>query len=94
LKLTETQTQVLKGGLKGAVRGGAAGATAAIASGAAVLVTAPAWLPFLGGSMLVAGSTLAIWSVIGSGAGAATGGAMAYVQAKQREDKFHKTFGE
>ena len=35
--LTETQAQIVKGSLKGAVRGGAVGATASIASGAAVV---------------------------------------------------------
>jgi hypothetical protein len=46
--LTETQAQIVKGSLKGAVRGGAVGATASIASGAAVVITAPAWLPWIG----------------------------------------------
>ena len=75
--LTENQAQILKGGLKGAVRGGAVGATASIASGAAVVITAPAWLPWIGGSLLVAAGTMAVWSAVGSGAGAVTGGAWA-----------------
>ena len=91
--LTETQAQILKGSLKGAVRGGAVGATASIASGAAVLITAPAWLPWIGGSLLVAGGTMAVWSALGSGAGAVTGGTWAYIRAKQRDRQFRQMLG-
>ena len=89
--LTETAAQVIKGSLKGAVRGGAVGATASIASGAAVVITAPAWLPWIGGSLLVAATTMAVWSAVGSGAGALTGGTWAFIRAKQRDQKFRQT---
>ena len=91
--LSETQAQVVKGSVQGAVRGGAVGGITSIASGAAVIVTAPAWLPWIGGSLLVAATTIALWSAIGSGAGAVTGGAWAYFQAKQRERQFEELFG-
>ena len=91
--LTETQAQVVKGSLKGAVRGGAVGATASIASGAAVVITAPAWLPWIGGSLLVAAGTMAVWSAVASGAGAVSGGAWAYIRAKQRDREFRQLFG-
>ena len=91
--LTETQSQVVQGSLKGAVRGGAVGATASIVSGAAVLITAPAWLPWIGGSLLVAAGTMAVWSAVGSGAGALTGGTWAYIRARQQDQKFRQLFG-
>jgi hypothetical protein len=91
--LNETQAQILKGSLKGAVRGGVVGATASIASGAAVVITAPAWLPWIGGSLLVAAGTMAVWSAVGSSAGAVTGGVWAYIRAKQRDQQFQKMFG-
>ena len=94
VRLTETQAAVIKGGARGAVRGGAVGAAASIATGAAVTVTAPAWLPFVGGSMLVAAGTIALWSGIGSAAGAVSGGAWAYARQKQRDNKFRKAFGD
>ena len=92
--LSETQAQVVKGGLKGAVRGGALGGLASIASGTAVIVTTPVWLPWIGGSFLVAGATIAAWSAIGSGAGAVTGAACAYLRAKQQERRFRNIFNQ
>lgn len=93
VRLNETQAAVIKGGARGAVRGGAVGAAASIATGAAVTVTAPAWVPFIGGSMLVAAGTIAVWSGVGSAVGAVSGGVWAYARQKQRDDKFRKTFG-
>lgn len=91
--LTETQAEVVKGSLNGAVRGGAVGGLASIVSGAAVIITAPAWLPGIGGSLLVAGATIAAWSAVGSGTGAITGGIWAYLRANQRDRHFRQMFG-
>jgi hypothetical protein len=91
---TETQAEVLKGGLKGAIRGGAVGGLASIVSGAAVIVTTPAWVPWIGGSLVVAATTIAAWSVVGSGAGALTGGTWAYVRTKQQERRFRNIFNQ
>ena len=89
----ETQAEVVKGVLRGAVRGGAVGAVAAIATGAAVIVTAPASLPVVGGSMLVSAATIARWAGIGAAVGAVTGGTRAYVRKKRRDRKFEEIFG-
>src|SRR5437867_2526344 len=56
----------------------------AIAPGAAVTGTAPAWLPAVGGAMPVAAGTIALWSGIGSAAGAVSDGVWAYARQKQR----------
>ena len=93
LELTETQAHVVKGGLKGAIRGGAMGATAAIASGAAVVITTPAWMPWIGGSMLVTAEHAGPLDRRRVRAGALTGGAWAYIRAKQRNRLFRQTFG-
>ena len=93
MRLNETHAEVIKGALRGAVRGGALGAALAIATGAAVTVTAPAWLPFVGGTMLVSAATVARWSVRGALIGATVGGVRAYVSKKRRDRKFEETFG-
>ena len=84
--LNETADQVAQGMLKGGVRGGVAGALLSIVSGAAVIVTIPSWLPFIGGAMAVSAATMATWSAIGGGAGVLIGGGKAYY-AKQKSDK-------
>ena len=91
--LTETHVHVIKGSLKGAVRGGAVGTTVAIASGAAVVISTPVWLPVIGGGILVAASKLAVWAAVGSGVGAVTGATWAYVRTKHQERKFREAFG-
>jgi hypothetical protein len=45
-------------------------------------------------SMLVAAGTIALWSGIGSAAGAISGGAWAYARQKRRDNKFRETFGD
>lgn len=92
--LNDTDAQIVRGGLKGAVRGGALGGLASIASGAAVIITTPVWIPWVGGSLLIAGATIAAWSAVGSGAGALTGGAWAYYKARQQEHRFHQIFNQ
>jgi hypothetical protein len=90
--LTRTHSRVFVGLLYGATRGGAAGAVASMATGAAITVTAPAWLPFIGGSALVAMSTVALWSGIGSASGAIVSGARAYWACSQEEKAFEEAF--
>jgi len=53
-------------------------------TGAAVIITTPVWLPCIGGSLLVAGATLASWTAAGSAVGALTGGTWAYLRNQQR----------
>jgi hypothetical protein len=90
--LTKIESRVVLGVLYGATRGGAAGAVASIATGAAITVTAPAWLPFVGGSALVAMSTVALWSGVGSATGAIVSGARAYWTCYQEEKAFEEAF--
>ena len=93
LRLNETQAEVLKGVLRGAVRGSAAGALVSIATGAAVTLTAPAWLPFVGGAMLISAPTIARWAATGAVTGAVVGGTRAYIRKKRRDRKFNEIFG-
>ena len=87
-------TEIVKGALKGAVKGSATGSVASLVTGAAVTCTAPAWLPFVGGSMLVVGTTVALWGAIGASVGALTGGAWSWWEEEEKEAEFRKLFEE
>ena len=91
-KLTETQVRMVTGALKGAGPGGAAGAAASLATGAAVVATAPAWLPILGGAAVVSMATVGTCSVIGMGVGAASGAVAAYLKKRCIDKQFADTF--
>jgi hypothetical protein len=91
-KLTETQAEIIIGSLKGAIRGGAMGAAGSILTGAAVVVSTPAWVPWIGGTMLISGATMATWAMTGAAIGAVTGGAWGFVRARRLEGRFTRTF--
>ena len=91
-KLTETQTRVLTGALKGVGPGGAAGAATSLATGVAVVATAPAWLPFVGGAAVVSLATVGTCSAIGAGVGAASGAVAAYLKKRRIDRVFDDTF--
>jgi hypothetical protein len=93
-KLTETQARMAVGALKGAAPGGAAGAAASLATGVAVVATAPAWLPVLGGAAVVSMATVGTCSAIGVGVGAATGAVAAYLKKRRTDKVFGKVFGD
>lgn len=88
----EVHARVLTRTLSGGIKGAAVGAAASLATGAAVVVTAPAWLPFVGGTALIAAGTVALWSGIGSGLGAIVSGSRAYLKHKQEEAAFREAF--
>ena len=90
--LNEGVVKTLRGAMYGGLRGGAAGAAASIASGAAIVFTAPAWLPFVGGSAMVALGTVAIWSTTGSALGATVAAARAYYKHHNEERAFNQAF--
>ena len=87
--LTETVDLVAQGMLKGGVRGSVAGAVLSIATGAAVIITAPTWLPFIGGAMAVSAATMATWSAIGGAAGVCIGGGKSYYDKHKRDKEFN-----
>lgn len=87
--LNETADQVAQGMLKGGVRGSVAGALLSIVSGAAVIVTAPAWLPFIGGALIVSAGVMATWSAIGGAAGVCIGGGKSYYDKQKRDKEFN-----
>lgn len=93
MKINKTGLDVSKGILKGATKGGLIIGAASVATGAAVIVTAPAWLPWVGGAMAVNAATVAAWGAIGAGVGAVSGGAIEYAKAKKRDKDFEKHFG-
>jgi len=92
-KLSERTVETMKGVLKGASKGGAIAAAASIATGAAVIVTAPAWVPIVGGTMVVSAATVATWTVIGTALGATSGGVRAFLKKKKLDDDFEREFG-
>jgi hypothetical protein len=91
-KPTDLDAVVATGALKGLVRGGITGATASLVTGAAITASAPAWLPFVGGSLLVSGATVAAWSTGGAVAGCLSGGLWSYVRERQFQQRFNNTF--
>jgi hypothetical protein len=90
--LNEVHAKVLRGALYGGTRGGAAGAAASLASGAAIVLTTPAWLPFVGGSAVVALGTVAAWSMTGSVVGAVVSAGRAYFKHNREERAFNEAF--
>jgi hypothetical protein len=91
-KITETQKKVAMGAMKGATRGGLVGAVASIATGTAVVVTTPAWLPWVGGSMVVSATIFAAWTAAGTAVGVVTGGAKALHDKRKIDKLFDKEF--
>lgn len=79
--------------IKGASRGSIVGVAASITTGAAVAFTAPAWLPFVGGALVISGATVATCAAVGAVAGGATGGGLAFWKIKRTEKKFNDLIG-
>lgn len=73
-----------------AAKGSAAGAIASISTGVAVIATAPAWAPFVGGAILISGTTLAAWGAAGAVVGAVTGGGLQLYKKKSVLDEWDK----
>ena len=88
MKIDKTSADISIAALKGFTKGGLVGSAACLATGAAVIVTAPAWVPFVGGAMAVSAATIATWAAIGACAGAVSGGAVEYAKAKKRDRDF------
>lgn len=88
MKIDKTSVDISKGVLKGLTKGGLVGSAASLATGAAVIVTAPAWIPVVGGAMAVSAATIATWAAIGAGVGAVGGGVFEYSKARKRDREF------
>jgi len=91
-RLKEIHARMLGRTLSGGVKGGAAGAAASLATGAAIVVTTPAWLPFIGGSAVVAMGTVATWTITGSAVGAVVSAGRAYFKHNREERAFDDAF--
>lgn len=92
---SETKEKLQKMGLaamKGASKGGMAGVVVAIGTGIAVVATAPAWLPFVGGMAVISTATVATCAAVGAGAGAVVGGTREHFKNKKIEETFDKEF--
>ena len=90
--LKEVHGKVLRRAFSGGIKGGAAGAAASLATGAAVIVTTPAWLPLIGSSAVVALATVTAWSTTGSALGAIVAGGRAYFEHQREERAFAAAF--
>ena len=91
-RLREVHARVLTRTLQGGVKGAAAGAAASLATGAAVVMTTPAWLPVIGGTALVTAGTVVLWAALGGSTGALVAGTRAYVRFKIEERTFAREF--
>lgn len=89
---TDLDVIVALGALKGLVRGGVGGTAASLVTGAAIVASAPAWLPFVGGSLVVSSATVAAWSAGGAAAGCVSGGLWSYVREHRFQHRFTNTF--
>ena len=76
--------------VKGASKGSLLGAAASVATGAAILVTAPAWVPFIGGTVAVSAATVATWAAVGTAVGAITGGTKEVVKQRRIDKEFKR----
>ncbi|WP_035242213.1 hypothetical protein, partial [Desulfobacter vibrioformis] len=76
--------------LKGGSKGSAVGAVTTIVTGVGVIATAPAWVPFIGGTMAISGSVLAVGAAVGGAAGVVTGAAKEYRKQKKINEEFKK----
>ena len=85
---------IARSALKGGKIGSLAGAVGSVATGAAVVVSTPAWLPFVGGTMLISTAAVATGAAIGGGCGAALGGVSAFLREKQQTRQFREEFGD
>jgi|688.fasta_scaffold1486961_2 hypothetical protein len=91
--MTERTSRIIRSALNGARRGGPAGAVLSILTGAAVIITIPAWVPFVAAGWFISVGTVMIFGAIGSAVGAVLG-ALKEKRAIQREDRdFKKHFG-
>lgn len=93
IKVNQDQVDIGKAAVKGATKGGLAGGALAVITGAAVVATAPAWIPIIGGTAAVSVATVAAWGGIGAAVGAATNGAVQFRKAKRRNEEFDNIFG-
>jgi membrane protein DedA with SNARE-associated domain len=91
---TELHAAMFKGCLKGLLRGGTSGAALSLVTGAAITVSAPAWVPFVGGALLVSGSTVMAWSVTAAAIGGVSGGTWSYVRERRWQRRFNETFNQ
>ncbi len=90
LRLNEMQAKMVDGAIKGALRGGPVTALASIVSGAAVVVTAPAWIPIVGGITAISMTAVTAAGVIGAGVGAAAGATAAFFKKRRTEKDFRE----
>lgn len=91
-RVNETTGAVFLDALKGASKGAAAGAALSVATGAAVIVTAPAWVPIVGGTMAVSAATVGVWTVCGSLVGALGVGTKTLYDRSKVDSEFNETF--
>jgi hypothetical protein len=84
--------EVAKAAASGAAKGGAVGAVASLATGAAIIVTAPAWLPFVGGAAAVSMATVGAWAAGGAAVGALGHGACKAKKLSDQQKQFDAHF--
>jgi len=91
--MTENKAKILGAAIKGASRGGPAGAILSIVSGAAVIVTIPAWIPFVATGVAISTAAVATGAAIGAVTGAAIGAEKERRSIRKRDDRTKKEFG-
>lgn len=91
--MTEAGSRILRGALKGAARGGPLAAIASVTTGTAVIVTIPAWVPFVGTGVAISTGTVAVWTTAGAVLGAAAQALREKRAIAREESVFREEFG-
>lgn len=91
--MNEETSRLLSSAIKGAAKGGPVGAIVSVASGAAVIVTIPAWVPFVATGLAISTTAVATGMAIGTGAGAVLGTTTEYLKIRREEQELKNEFG-
>lgn len=90
--MNEDTARIIKAAITGAAKGGPAGAALSLLTGAAVVATIPAWVPFVGAGAVISAGAVGTWAAVGAAIGAVTGGAAEGLAISAEDNEFNDQF--
>jgi len=90
--MNEEISRILQSTIHGAAKGGPLGAILSVASGAAVIVTIPAWVPFVATGVAISTAAVATGALIGAVVGGAAGGVNEKLAIDRENEAFKEDF--